>query len=314
MSSKNRGLITGLIAIVVALLGWQLWRSRAPEVAAAPMQSTDESQTPPAQPAAPATQADASRKIEPIGADYRNPQLAEIKNRADAGDSRASCQLGMELLRCTDTSAAEQMLTAAEENARPDLPPEQRAYMTKLEDRARRIVAECRNAPADSWKQGNHYLRQAALAGEPEAMYRYARGDSVLIDYSHMSTPEFDRWRAEAGNMMQLSFEAGYLPSVFDLMVAYSDDSSPMTGLIANDRTKARAMRLLISRLAGKPADRPESRYANLEPAATALASQWQRDYFPTVKPPMEKMPRVMPAGFASLYADEGTETPPCSQ
>ncbi|MGO4262591.1 hypothetical protein [Lysobacter sp. TAB13] len=311
MSSNTRGLIVSLIAIAVALLSWQLWRSRAP-AAAAPVVA--DAQTPQPSPALPAAQADATGKIEPIRDDYRNPQLAEIKNRADAGDSRASCQLGMELLRCTDTSAAEQMLAAAEENARPDLPPDQRGYMTKLENRARRILAECRNAPADSWKQGNHYLRQAALAGEPEAMYRYARGDSVLIDYSHMSTPEFDRWRAEAGNMMQLSFEAGYLPSVFDLMVAYSDDSSPLTGMIANDPTKARAMRLLISRLAGKPADRPESRYASLEPAATALASQWQRDYFPTVKPPIDKMPRVMPAGFASLYADEGTEAPPCSQ
>ncbi|ALN90061.1 MULTISPECIES: hypothetical protein [Lysobacter] len=312
MSSNTRGLIVSLIAIAVALLSWQLWRSRAPAAASAPLAA--EAQTPRPSPIAPPAQADAAGKIEPIRDDYRNPQLAEIKNRADAGDSRASCQLGMELLRCTDTSAAEQMLAAAEENARPDLPPDQRGYMTKLENRARRILAECRNAPADSWKQGNHYLRQAALAGEPEAMYRYARGDSVLIDYSHMSTPEFDRWRAEAGNMMQLSFEAGYLPSVFDLMVAYSDDSSPLTGMIANDPTKARAMRLLISRLAGKPADRPESRYASLEPAATALASQWQRDYFPTVKPPIEKLPRVMPAGFASLYADEGTEAPPCSQ
>lgn len=312
MAVKTRGLIVGLIAIAAALLGWQLWRLRAP-AAATPAVVGQNSAAAQEQPAVPAKPADTPSKIEPIRADYRNPQLAELKNRADAGDSRASCQLGMELLRCTDVSPAEQVLASAEENSRPDLPPEQRAYMTKLEDRARQMINECRNAPTDSWKQGNHYLRQAALAGEPEAMYRYARGDSVLVDYTHMNSPEFDRWRAEAGNMLQLSFEAGYLPSVFDLMVGYSDNSSPLTGLIANDPTKARAMRLLISRLAGKPADRPESRYANLEPAATALASQWQRDYFPTVKPPLQKMPRLMPAGFASLYADENNE-PACTQ
>lgn len=317
MSSKNRGLIASLIAIAIALLGWQLWRSRAPEaVAAAPKPITAPAPRPAAAPI-PAPQPpppDTTRKIEPIRENYRNPQLAELKSRADSGDSRASCQLGMELLRCTDTSAAEQMLAAAEENARPDLPNEQRAYMGKLEGRARQMIADCRNSPADSWKQGNHYLRQAALAGEPEAMYRYARGDSVLVDYSHMDSAEFDSWRKEAGNMLQLSFEAGYLPSMFDLMVAYSDNSSPLTGLIADDPTKARAMRILIARLSGKPSDRPEPRYASVEPAATALAAQWQRDYFSTVKPPLQKMPRVMPAGFASLYADEGTDVPACSQ
>lgn len=314
MAVKTRGLIVSLIAIAVALLGWQLWRLRASAPAATSPAAVDHDGAPTqTQPTASAKGADTPSKIEPIRSNYRNPQLAELKSRADAGDSRASCQLGMELLRCTDVSPAEQVLASAEENSRPDLPPEQRAYMTKLEDRARQMINECRNAPTDSWKQGNHYLRQAALAGEPEAMYRYARGDSVLVDYTHLNSPEFDRWRAEAGNMLQLSFEAGYLPSVFDLMVGYSDNSSPLTGLIANDPTKARAMRLLISHLAGKPPDRPESRYASLEPAATALASQWQRDYFPTVKPPLQKMPRLMPAGFASLYADENNE-PACTQ
>ncbi|MBW8810599.1 MAG: hypothetical protein JF591_17665, partial [Lysobacter sp.] len=220
MAVKTRSLIVGLIAIAAALLGWQLWRLRAP-AAAAPAATGQDAAGAQEQPAVPVKPADTPSKIEPIRSDYRNPQLAELKSRADAGDSRASCQLGMELLRCTDVSPAEQVLASAEENSRPDLPPEQRAYMTKLEDRARQMISECRNAPADAWKQGNHYLRQAALAGEPEAMYRYARGDSVLVDYTHMNSPEFDRWRAEAGNMLQLSFEAGYLPSVFDLMVGY---------------------------------------------------------------------------------------------
>lgn len=302
------------IAIAVALLAWQLWRLRTPapatpEPAAAQAEAAEAA--PETAEAAPVSAA--PRKLQPAVGDYRNPAQAELKRRADGGDSRASCQLGMQLLRCTDLSAAEQVLAVAEDNARPDLPAEQRAYMGKLENRARQMVAECRNAPDDAWKQGNHYLRQAALAGEPEAMYRYARGDSVLIDYSRMGTPEFDRWRAEAGNMMQLSFEAGYLPSVFDLMVGYSDNSSPITGLIPNDPTKARAMRLLIGRLSGKPVDRPEARHAALEPAAAALAAQWQRDYFATLKPPLQRMPRVMPAGFASLYADENLESP-CSQ
>lgn len=311
MNSGIRALVAGLIAIAVALLGWQLWRGDP----AAPAAATQAEPAPAAAAPGPAVAAmPAAPAPAAIPSDYRRRHQAELRQRADGGDSRAACQLGVELLRCADTSAAQQLMAAAEQNASGHLAPEQRAYMTRMEDRARQLVAECRDARSDAWRQGNRYLRQAALAGEPEAMYRYARGDSVLLDYSHLNTPEFDRWRAEAGNLLQLSFEAGYVPSLFDLMTAYSDDSSPITGLIANDATKARAMRRLVARLTAKTADPPAASDAALEPQAAALAAQWQRDYFAAVKPPLQRMPRVMPASFAALYAEDGGETAACSQ
>ncbi len=309
MKAGIRVWLAGAIAVAIALLVWQQSRGRdaAPVVAATP--------APEAAPApAPAVVAAPAPAPQPAQADYRQRRQAELRQRAEAGDSRAACQLGVELLRCADTSAAQQLLASAEHNASASLAPDQRAYMARMEDRARRIIAECRDSHADAWRQGNRYLRQAALAGEPEAMYRYARGDSVLLDYSHLNTPEFDRWRAEAGALLQLSFEAGYVPALFDLMIAYGDDSSPTAGLIANDPTKARAMRLLVARLTAKPADPPAARDIALEPAAAALAAQWQRDYFAAVKPPLQRQPRVMPASFAALYGEESGETSACSQ
>ncbi|SDW68217.1 hypothetical protein [Lysobacter enzymogenes] len=309
MKAGIRVWLAAAIALAIALLVWQQWHGRdaAPVVAATP--------APEAAPApAPAVVAAPAPAPQPAQADYRQRRQAELRQRAEAGDSRAACQLGVELLRCADTSAAQQLLASAEQNASASLAPDQRAYMARMEDRARRIIAECRDSHSDAWRQGNRYLRQAALAGEPEAMYRYARGDSVLLDYSHLNTPEFDRWRAEAGALLQLSFEAGYVPALFDLMIAYGDDSSPTAGLIANDPTKARAMRLLVARLTAKPADPPAARDVALEPAAAALAAQWQRDYFAAVKPPLQRQPRVMPASFAALYGEEGGETSACSQ
>ncbi|QWP76635.1 hypothetical protein J5226_24175 [Lysobacter sp. K5869] len=311
MNAGIRVWLAGLIAVAVALLGWQLWRGRGAEPAVA---ATSPVGAPPAASSAPAPIAPAPLPPAAAPTDYRQRRQAELRLRADAGDGHAACQLGVDLLRCADTSAAQQLLASAEQNSAAGLAPEQRAYMTRMEDRARRILAECRDAHSDAWRQGNRYLRQAALAGEPEAMYRYARGDSVLLDYSHLNTPEFDRWRAEAGPLLQLSFEAGYVPAMFELMAAYSDDSSPLAGLIANDATKARAMRLLISRLTAKSADAPASRDAALEPAAAALAAQWQREYFAAVKPPLQRAPRVLPASFAALYSEDGGETPACSQ
>ncbi|SDY73353.1 hypothetical protein SAMN04487939_105246 [Lysobacter sp. yr284] len=313
MNSGTRALLATAAAAAIAWSGWQWWRARGAADASAPAKAASASAavaTPPA--AAPI--AAASRPPDPAQIGYRQRRQDELRQRADAGDSRAACQLGVDLLRCADTSAAQQILAGAEQNASASLAPEQRAYMARMEDRAHQLIAECRGAQNDAWRQGNRYLRQAALAGEPEAMYRYARGDSVLLDYSHLATPEFDRWRAEAGNLLQLSFEAGYTPALFDLMTAYSDNSSPITGLIADDPTKARAMRLLVARLSGNPPDPPASRDAGLEPAAAALAAQWQRDYFAAVKTPLQRMPRVMPASFAALYAEDGGETPACSQ
>jgi len=309
MNAGIRIWLAGLVAIAVALLGWQLWRgSDAAPAAAAPAIEA----APALAPSSPVASMPAAP--EPAQTDYHQRRQNELRQRADAGDSRAACQLGVDLLRCADTSAAQQLLASAEQNASASLAPDQRAYMTRMEDRARQILAECRDAHSDAWRQGNRYLRQAALAGEPEAMYRYARGDSVLLDFSHINTPEFDRWRGEAGALLQLSFEAGYVPALFDLMAAYSDDSSPTSGLIANDPTKARAMRLLVARLTAKSADPPAAREAALEPAAAALAAQWQRDYFAAVKPPMQRSPRIMPASFAALYGEDGGDTPACSQ
>lgn len=311
MNAGIRVWLAGSIAIAVALLVWQTWRGRdAQPAVAAPASDA----RPSVAAIAPAAVAATARPLDSAPADYRQRRQGELRLRADAGDGRAACQLGVDLLRCADTSAAQQLLASAEQNAAGGLAPEQRAYMTRMEDRARRILAECRDAHTDAWRQGNRYLRQAALAGEPEAMYRYARGDSVLLDYSHLNTPEFDRWRAEAGPLLQLSFEAGYVPAMFELMAAYSDDSSPLAGLIPNDATKARAMRLLVARLTAKSADAPASRDAALEPAATALAAQWQREYFAAVKPPLQRSSRVLPASFAALYGEDGGETPACSQ
>ncbi|UZW59690.1 hypothetical protein [Lysobacter enzymogenes] len=313
MNPGTRGLLAAVAAAAITVAGWQWWRARDAVHAPAPAPAASA----PADIAAPTAAAPIARPArppDPAQAGYRQRRQDELRQRADAGDSRAACQLGVDLLRCADTSAAQQLLAGAEQNASAGLAPEQRAYMTRMEDRARQLIAECRDARSDAWRQGNRYLRQAALAGEPEAMYRYARGDSVLLDYSHLNTPEFDRWRAEAGNLLQLSFEAGYTPALFDLMTAYSDNSSPITGLIADDPTKARAMRLLVARLSGNPADPPTSRDATLEPAAAALAAQWQRDYFAAVKTPLQRMPRVMPASFAALYGEEGGEASACSQ
>lgn len=312
MNSGTRGLVAVLAATAIALSGWHWWRARGAPAVSAPVAAEPANATAPSS-AASAPASAPPPAPDPAQAGSRQRRQHDLRQRADAGDSRAACQLGVDLLRCADTSGAQQILASAEDNARAGLAPEQRAYLGRIEERARQLLAECRDLQGEAWRQGHRYLRQAALAGEPEAMYRYARGDSVLLDYSRLGTPEFDRWRAEAGNLLQLSFEAGYAPALFDLMIAYSDDSSPITGLVRNDPTKARAMRLLAARLGGKPADPPSSRDAALESAAAALAGQWQREYFAGVKPPL-RVPRVAPAGFAALYGEDGGEAGACSQ
>lgn len=304
MSLRNKGLIVAVVVIVGAVLAWQMLRKPAP-VAATP-QAVAPAQRPAAPPSTALDRPPLPQTSVPRPAVKPRPfNLTDIKSKADSGDGRAACLYGVQMLRCSDMSAAQAVLRSAEDELVSGAPPEYRDHLHKLQGRARAWIAECSSAPADAWKIGNRYLRQAALAGEPEAMFRYARGDSLLSNYSRMQSPEFDQWRKEAGDMMELAFEAGYVPALFDLMVAYSDDSTPVSGLIQDDPIKARATRLLLAKLSGREPERASQREANIEPAAAALAAQWQRDYFSAIRPPLRQFPAAPAPGFASLYSDD---------
>ncbi len=185
-------------------------------------------------------------------------RLATLQVRADAGDSLAACRLGIELLRCA---------------ALGNYPPGHDAFMAKQEAEqeaegnllaansiavGRVVHAELREAcsvvPESLAGRAHHYVRQAALAGEPEAMIRYARGETLMTGFAglaYIATPAFDQWRREARPVLMRALEAGHPAAVLILAKAHGGNDSHLALLLPRDAVEARASLLLARRLFG---------------------------------------------------------------
>ena len=212
--------------------------------------------------------------------------LDALVARADAGDPQAACRLAMELLRCesiqylaTVTGTFYRDLEGKLE-AKGELDAADRVAtdeLAKIE-----VARQCRVVPETLRHRAPHYLGQAARAGHPEAMVRYADSQFWPADGRGVfADPEFDRWRRDAPGMLQRAFAAGVPEAPFILIDAYQTDFGMVGALIPDDPVKAEALRLLMVRLHGWPA-RPPTRTLDAKglQQATELARQWHEGPF----------------------------------
>ena len=174
------------------------------------------------------------------------PTLAE---RADAGDRKAACRLSLELLRCSH-------LTESEAQPKPEADPTKPAEAPPSEWDARNRawadhwLGQCATVPESLRGQGARYLRQAARAGEPEAMVRYAEGHHWSpMGRGAVAGEQFDQWRREAPGMMQRALESGHPGAAYLLMIAYRDDWGFHAALVPNDDEQALVLNLLYAKL-----------------------------------------------------------------
>lgn len=260
---------------------------------AAPMKTA--ASTPPSSPE-PLAAADGTTTrlvdLPPIGTPVGDV-AATLRAAADAGDARAACRLGLELLRCRSYVAASRYFSDPAQWAELVEDASKRPRDGRAE-RLQRMVEDmdaCRAVPADLLVRGGAYLRQAALAGEPEAMIRYAGGESLLVGLGlgFLRDPALDAWRREAPVVLRRAFAAGMPEAAYLLEGAYRQD--PMDNLPAiawllqADPRLAHAHHLLQRRLygddAGMPARRtPPGLDADDLARADALAERWHRQYF----------------------------------
>lgn len=206
--------------------------------------------------------------------------------RADAGDSKAACRLAMELIRCqgalfqADIPSLDSDRMEAELEASGKLDAADEVAAATIE--RVRVVKACQALPTHLVDRGPRYLGQAARAGEPEAMVRYADSQFGRPDgRGHLSDPEFDLWRRDAPGMIQRAFAAGVPESALVMMDAYQSDLSLVGSMIPNDPVKAEAVRLLMTRLHGWQ-DRlaPSTLDATTLARARELARQWHEGPF----------------------------------
>lgn len=232
-----------------------------------------------------------------------------LRQHADAGDAQAACRLGMELLRCQhvpeDSIYLIQESERQEKYRRENGEPKMAERIAAGRRAALEIHAACREIPKTTRDRAHNYIRQAALAGEPEAMLRYASGETLgLLGHFHrLNSPEFEAWRREAPVFLRRALAAGRPEAVYLLAEAYrptDDATTTIIGwLVANDPIQAHAYALLQRQLSGgitPPGQRPINGLDDAGIArAKALADDLRQRHFAGVTVDPERVVLGLP-------------------
>lgn len=225
------------------------------------------------------------------------PQIAgALQTRADAGDSRAACRLGIELVRCQQLEQSRSVQWA--NGVPPDVAIERQGNLeaansfAEIEIRKIQLGQHCDALDPALVAEAARYLEIAARAGEPEAMLRYATGEhhGRLGHMGYIREPGFDRWRRDAPAMLLRAAQAGRMEAVHALAYAYRTDSAPYAGLIPDDPLQAHAWALLDARLRGSLESAFENPDPGIEAEAAALAREWHQRYFDGSMPGRDRL------------------------
>lgn len=289
MTRRQQVLRLGMLVGLAMLAGaWLLY----PPAPSKPSEVTPPAAVAPAAVALPPT--DNAANLPPLPhREARVPDvLPTLQARADAGDGIAACRLSVELMRCqlVGRNFSDRQASLEYQLARHRAKPAPRAVAATEAALAtlRAEKASCALLPEGLADRAQHYLRAAALAGEPMSRLRYASGSGFddTNSYDHLVTPAFDQWRREAEALMQQSLAEGNPVAALALTNAYSADHGFFAGLVANDEFQTQAYARLLQRVFGESlatfpfplpqpsADAPDAARAD------ALAAQWHQDHF----------------------------------
>lgn len=217
--------------------------------------------------------------------------IAPLQARADAGDAASACRLGIELLRCAhlqDYALAHDDDMARQERAleaKGDLDGANRIAMGRLSHAQLRDT--CAGVPDALVADAFRYVRQAALAGEPEAMVRYASGEPLVagVGMAFETRPAFDVWRREARTVLARALAEGHPEAALLLAETHLGRSFVLGMLVPRDPVEAGASVALVHRLFGDDpalARLPPPPELNAEQAAAASrqAADWHERGF----------------------------------
>lgn len=284
---NRHGLRVGLVVVAFVAAGLAIWWHGPAEPVGEPADAAPASDTPGTldvgetiEPASTAGTTAAMR--EPVPLPPHDAPLAQIlpdlHARADAGDRRAACRLGMELLRCQHLGTWDALVSKVMEgDAEMEFEAQGNlaAANSIAEERLWRIerLQQCRGVPESLRSQGAHYLRQAALAGDPHAMLAYAEGHHWSPNGRGIALgADFDRWRQEAPGMMHAALRAGNPTAAFMLQMNYSDDFGFLSAMIPDDTYRSYVYHLLSVRLFGHRENQRLAR--DMDAASMERASQ----------------------------------------
>lgn len=220
--------------------------------------------------------------------------LRDLVSQADAGNPGAACRLGSLLAQCGLLPAqwhSEEFVASLrkrEKSAaeRGDLASANEEAQSLLIVQAR--LDQCGGIPDELYPRAHAYLRQAALAGERQALVQYIRGESFpplgMIDNHQFRSPDFDIWRAEAHGLLEAQFRDGRPEAALMLLEAHSTAGGNLPLVTSPDPLLDHAYLLLVQRLF-EDFEYPENwspapPEADIAAEADALARRWHRENF----------------------------------
>lgn len=212
----------------------------------------------------------ASAPVFPAGADPA-AVISALLPAARAGDPAAACRVALERLACDAAQHQRDDMLAAfraeEERAARQSRGNDDADMARLLARKAERYADyqvaliergaaCARVPPSLRDDGIDWLARAAATGHAESVLRYATGQSLgfveglepdeSVRWQLLGQPHFEAWRRDAPVLLQGMIDAGRPEAAFVLFFAYSEDATPLGGLLRDDPVEAAAMRLLM--------------------------------------------------------------------
>lgn len=294
MRSKRRVILLPSCVIALAAIIW--WRASVPEQPApqadpAPSAAAQDSAQPVATPS-PGAEPPSPVVVDTSGAALP-PDITALLARAQAGDAHAACDLGVRFQECfgagfyTDRMLDQLRAGLAEAEARNDAPSIAHTRAMLLSGTS--IREQCEGIPPTLYERASDFLRQAALAGQPEAIIRYVRGEALSTDpmqqLAFVRDPRFDNWRREALPLLEARLQAGHPEAVLAMLEARNAEGHWLTMIIPADPVLDRAYWLLARRLFGDHAALQRFRQTpemttEQQLDAERLAAQWHEDRF----------------------------------
>ncbi|MBY4597816.1 hypothetical protein K3217_20055 [bacterium BD-1] len=294
MRTSFRVALLVLCASLLAAATWRWVQAEGDPAAAASAEGDEPSAATPAEPH------DLARPLPPRPATPSAgdteaplpPDIAALVARADAGDARAACTLGTRLLPCAYADFwSDDMLAAIREQ---EASAEASGNIARANDAAGQLLRgtsirrHCDPYPAHLKERANDYLRQAALAGEPEAIVRYSSGQALARratqQHAFLRSPSFDAWRSDALALVESLQRSGQPEAVLVRLFAINDGSH--LGLIMPpDPVQDEAYRQLARLLFGEQEalrqhGAPPGLTTEQQQAAAQMAKAWHREQF----------------------------------
>ena len=150
------------------------------------------------------------------------------------------------------------------------------------------LARQCEGLPDRPDLLGYHYLRQAALGGNADAIILHASGTSLGHSMRHgwafLRDGRFDQWRSDAPAMLQAQMERGDPAAVLALVRGYNDNTL-LAWILPSDPERAFALDRLAELLIDPPGHAPSVDMRSMPSReqfarARETAMQWHATYF----------------------------------